>query len=53
MYLLDTNHCSRLLQGHPSVQKLSKIVISADSDFERIREVDDLQVERWWSPEID
>jgi Predicted nucleic acid-binding protein, contains PIN domain len=28
-------------------------VVSADSDFERIRQADNIQLETWWSPEPD
>ena len=28
-------------------------VVSADSDFERISQADSIQLERWWSPELD
>ena len=28
-------------------------IVSADDDFERIKQVEDISVERWWSPELD
>jgi tRNA(fMet)-specific endonuclease VapC len=27
-------------------------LVSADSDFERVAQVEDLRVERWWAPEL-
>ncbi|MBI3913041.1 MAG: type II toxin-antitoxin system VapC family toxin [Chloroflexi bacterium] len=29
------------------------VLVSADSDFDRIKQVSNLMVEKWWSPEMD
>jgi predicted nucleic acid-binding protein len=67
VYLLDTDHCSRLIEGDPGViGRLEALgnalvatsialhhnltVVSADSDFERMRQAREFPLERWWSP---
>lgn len=57
MYLLDTNHCSRIIEDSENDLWIASvairhelIVVSADADFVRMKQVWSFPLESWWQP---